>query len=68
MEKVMFEVLLPFALAKHFAKWTFENGIAVLLSYNKNEFFAGEKICAFVAVPKDIETNFTNEFKNHIVK
>lgn len=68
MEKTMIEVLLPFNMAKHFAKWTFENGVMVILSFTKNFFFDGEKIVAFVAVEKDKENLFVTEFKNYIQK
>lgn len=62
----MIKVLIPTNLDAHFAKYCFENGVKVLLSYAQDFFFDGVKIVAFVAVEAEKVEAFTTEFKNHI--
>lgn len=62
----MFFCNLPEKMAAHFAKWTFENGHRVMLSYSKDEFFDGMRVVAYVAVEDEKIAAFTTEFKNYV--
>lgn len=64
--KKIFEVKFPVNLGPHFAKWTYEKGIVVQLSYVVDEFLSGEKVVAFAIVPEEVENDFKTEFKTYI--
>lgn len=57
-----YKLRFPVRLSEHFAKWTFENSVRVILSYATEEFFSGGEITSFVAVPEEKVEEFTTEF------
>lgn len=62
----MLRFVLPMNLDAHFAKFCFENGGKLLLSYAKDYFFDGEKIIAIIAIEDEKVSAFTTEFKNYL--
>lgn len=71
MKRKLVKVSLPEKMAEHFSKRAYELGATIMLSYQKDNLFEGDKIIVFVIVDEDTDdkknlTDFTTEFKAYL--
>lgn len=59
------KIVVPENMAQHVAKWTFENGVRVILSYGKDKLFETD-IIIFLAVPEEKIEAANTEFKAYV--
>ena len=53
-------------LAAAFAKYSFEKGVTVQISYLKDFMWDGEKLIIYAIVPEENAAAFETEYKNYI--
>ena len=63
-----YKLKMPVRIGEHFAKWTFEKGVRIILSYSVDEFFDAN-LLAYCAVEEgEKETAFAGEFGKYFLK